>query len=568
MGKADEVYIKILAKDGTAEGIGSAERRLNTLGSSASKMVGMFAGVFAVDRMARFTVEMAKLGGEVKGVEDAFYRIADKDYLASLKESTKGTVTELGLMKRAVQANNFDIPLTSLASLFAFATKRAQQTGESVDYLVNSIIMGIGRKSPLILDNLGISAVQLRQRLKGVGTEAATVGDIAAVVGEIAAEAMEKSGGIIDETNIKVQQVAANWDDVKASFATSEPINNTLGGMLAFVDDMIKGLPELATILKSDKVNMFDFFTPSGVAKASMELALEEMALKQGKDYANFMQQGLESAKPKKTEIIPIEPIITVRQRIGEVNTEIANLQKIVEDPSKGFEAAQQAFKDAEKLKKELKELKQILSFSTGREASPEKMKSIGTPTISNLNNPLTVGGDADMTAATEQAKEKLRVMYAELQAEVNALNEQFNFVLVDGLVAGMEAAISGASFSGVMKAMLTPIASVLEEEGKILIVAGLGIEAFKKSLATLNGVAAIATGALLIGAAQGLKALGNTGGGGGGFSGATAGGGSSYSVPSGDKQGMDISGKFEIEGPNLVYILDQQNQRNGRLTN
>ena len=67
--------------------------------------------------------------------------------------------------------------------------------------------MGIGRKSPLILDNLGISAVQLRQRLKGVGTEAASVADIAAVVGDIASEAMEKSGEILDENNIKVQNI-------------------------------------------------------------------------------------------------------------------------------------------------------------------------------------------------------------------------------------------------------------------------------------------------------------------------------------------------------------------------
>ena len=69
-----------------------------------------------------------------------------------LKTATRGTVSEFDLMKSAVSANNFKIPLESLSSYLAFATRRAEETGQSVDYLVDSIIMGIGRKSPMILD--------------------------------------------------------------------------------------------------------------------------------------------------------------------------------------------------------------------------------------------------------------------------------------------------------------------------------------------------------------------------------------------------------------------------------
>jgi hypothetical protein len=50
-------------------------------------------------------------------------------------------------MQGAVKASNFKIPLDQLASYFAFATKRARETGESVSDLVQNIVEGIGSKS-------------------------------------------------------------------------------------------------------------------------------------------------------------------------------------------------------------------------------------------------------------------------------------------------------------------------------------------------------------------------------------------------------------------------------------
>ena len=53
------------------------------------------------------------------------------------KESS--VVSDFDLMKNAVSASNFKIPLENLGSYLAFATKRAEETGQSVDYLVDSI---------------------------------------------------------------------------------------------------------------------------------------------------------------------------------------------------------------------------------------------------------------------------------------------------------------------------------------------------------------------------------------------------------------------------------------------
>jgi hypothetical protein len=69
-----------------------------------------------------------------------------------------------------------------------------------------------------------------------------------------------------------------------------------------------------------------------------------------------------------------------------------------------------------------------------------------------------------------------------------------------------------------ILQALLTPLADMAVREGELLIAQGLGVEAVKESLTSLNGVAAITAGAALlaIGAAtkSGLAALAKNGSG------------------------------------------------------
>lgn len=97
-----------------------------------------------------------------------------------------------------------------------------------------------------------------------------------------------------------------------------------------------------------------------------------------------------------------------------------------------------------------------------------------------------------------------------------------------DGAVGGMSDAIQELSnqFAGlseinpgaILQALLTPLAEVAIKQGEILIAQGIGVEACKKALESLNGFAAIAAGTALvaIGAAakSGLQALAQRGAG------------------------------------------------------
>lgn len=69
-----------------------------------------------------------------------------------------------------------------------------------------------------------------------------------------------------------------------------------------------------------------------------------------------------------------------------------------------------------------------------------------------------------------------------------------------------------------VVQALLTPLADMAIKEGEILIAQGIGIEACKKALESLNGIAAITAGTVLVGigaaAKSGLAALARSGAG------------------------------------------------------
>lgn len=112
------------------------------------------------------SVELAE---SADGVIHAFEKIGTEDYLQTLRDATKGTVSDIDLMKAAVKAKDFRIPLEDLGKYLSFAQLKAQQTGQSLDYMVDSIVTGLGRQSPQILDNLGLSAAEIKEQTKETG---------------------------------------------------------------------------------------------------------------------------------------------------------------------------------------------------------------------------------------------------------------------------------------------------------------------------------------------------------------------------------------------------------------
>lgn len=210
------------------------------------------------------SIELAKEG---EGVRIAFERLNRPGLLDNLKEATHGTVSEIELMKQAIKFENFKLPLEDLATYLEFAQQKAKDTGESIDYLVNSIVNGLGRQSKQILDNLGISAAELTRRMN----EGA---DMTKAVAEIIREEMAKAGDYVETAADRAAQAAAKATDEMEKFGqTAAPIAEQWGqvwnsitiGAMDFANTLLGPVAEsirsiqniLGTTLDDRRIQMF-----------------------------------------------------------------------------------------------------------------------------------------------------------------------------------------------------------------------------------------------------------------------------------------------------------------------
>jgi len=197
--------------------LGSFQFKFNALGNIAANVFSKITS-----GMTQFIKESVKMAAAAEGIDRAFRKLNDPNLLKNLRDATRGTVSDVLLMTAAVKANNFKIPLEQLPKFFEFASMRAIETGESVDYLVESIVNGIARKSLPILDNLGLSATEVRE-------EMAKTGDMAKAVANIIARDMGGANRPLATTAELYAQATANADNMKVQFGQ---IANLFGAKL------------------------------------------------------------------------------------------------------------------------------------------------------------------------------------------------------------------------------------------------------------------------------------------------------------------------------------------------
>lgn len=283
------IFVRLgLKSDEFSKGIKQSEGQLSSFKGVVGKIGGAIAGAFTVDKIVQFTKEAYKLAGQAQGVYNAFSRLNRPGLLNDLKEATRGTTDELQLMQTAVRASNFKIPLDQLATYLKFATNRAIETGESVDYLVQSIILGIGRKSPLILDNLGISASELREEL-------AKTGDMGKAVGNIINKSMSEAGDAIETSAVKTQKLGAAWKNFMTSVGDTSIIKSTgdaIVSTLTYIADSFDAL------INSERLSTWQkflgFLGHGGIQRQALaEGAGNASADKQIQERVNLWTEGL-----------------------------------------------------------------------------------------------------------------------------------------------------------------------------------------------------------------------------------------------------------------------------------
>ena len=148
-------------------------------------------------------IEMSR---EAEGISQAFNRLNQPGLLDNLRQATHGTINDLELMKQAVKFDNFNLSLEQMGTFLSFAQQQAKDTGQDVNYLVDSIVTGLGRKSLPILDNLGLSATEIRERMKETG-------DMTQAVADIIKDRMEAAGGYVETAADRAAQAQVKLDN-------------------------------------------------------------------------------------------------------------------------------------------------------------------------------------------------------------------------------------------------------------------------------------------------------------------------------------------------------------------
>jgi predicted nucleic acid-binding Zn-ribbon protein len=359
--------------------MGSIDHSLKKLSGGFGALGGVIGASFAVDIIQQFVSESVELASKMEGVEAAFNRLNDPNLLDNLRKATAGTVDDLKLMQTAVKAENFRIPMDVLAKGLDFAQRRAQATGESVDYMVDSFVTGLGRESVKILDNLGISTIELNAKTKELGS-------MAEAVGQIMDEEFKKVGERVTTTSMKVDQQRASITNLKTEIgekllpvysAFLDNTNKGLGKINFILDDQEKGYKRLFVAVQSYfNITKFGLDLVTNPTKALLSLLgntkeeVEELNTEFDKglpsitawaDKFDAMQTQADEGAKKQKEAVEqynnkLEKLLPTLQRVGyeidrafnpgedtsgklahqlgfaEVNTELEELEDTVEE--------------------------------------------------------------------------------------------------------------------------------------------------------------------------------------------------------------------------------------------
>jgi hypothetical protein len=539
----------------------STSNNLKTFTSNIQNIAATVGIAFGVQQVAAFGLEVIKLAGQAEAVEAAFKRLSDNETLMlKLKEATGGTVSELELMKRAVQASNFEISLEALPKLLEFATLRAQQTGQSVDYLVDSIVTGIGRKSKLILDNLGISAVQLDEALGGASTAASTIGEVADAVGRIAEANLKNMAGFSENAATKLQRLNAEWENLKVALGEAANGTGAVGSSLNFLSGILQNLsntfrdPSIREYLKAAKE-----------IKELRQQAANRGDLEEWERLNMFLEQVLEKLRAYK---ITNEEVKDSQKNLIDTISEYSDEIKRLKEQNENLTLADSAkiqsnavlIESYEKLKKTLEDLAKIPFSPSGGAAT--KIPSFGRNLQSTTDGlPSQVGIEG---TDIQKRLDEIRAAANEvtlLQAELSGSTADF--------VADMAETI-GASLTGNMdfgKGFLLSLANFGSQFGKQLIALGVASLAVRKTFA--NPFAAIAAGtALVIASSLVSGSIKSFNSGGGAVAGIGSGGGSTASSRTSlatNAAQNEFSYTTQIRGQDLYVILKKYEENSGR---
>ena len=171
--------------------------------------------------------------------------------ISKVNEASLGTVSNMSIIESSNKAMMLGVSGSAeqLASLMEIAALRGRAMGISTTQAFDDMVRGIGRMSPMILDNLGIvvdaegTYGAYAQSIGKSSSELTRSEKIQALLNKVIEEGnelLDDAGGLVDDNAAKYERLEARVDDYQATLAMAidNAINPSIEGFLSMADAM------------------------------------------------------------------------------------------------------------------------------------------------------------------------------------------------------------------------------------------------------------------------------------------------------------------------------------------
>ena len=434
----NQVEIEFLVKQAVTKEITKIEKKLDSLNKkvkktskeSADSFQKKFGGVASTALGFTFATAIAKASTAVInfGKESVQAGIAFEQqiralnvqlsstsdvFLPKLRTATQGLASDLSLVSAANRALALGLNEAQIPELFAAATARAKVLGVSVSSAVNDISTGIGRLSPLILDNLGI-----------VFDSETVYKDYAATIGKTASNLteFEKKQAL---TNAVIGSTTVLLDSVELSLNTAADAQERLNASVENFKGSIGGVITdiIAWTTEYDKANIIARQVTSVTGDITIEQKALGKTIKENTAITEAYDESVASLEKRLRGIAEIkftEEVESERQLVEE-RLKVAKAEKKLNDIRSGranpagdrSDIVNSLAADAKKATEEIKLLEEKLNiFQLERQAGLNK--GLGESESTALIIPNTIDLINKKTGDAIEPAEALRLKYAE----------------------------------------------------------------------------------------------------------------------------------------------------------
>jgi len=311
MSEIHDILVRMRADVSDALGkLGQVDTKVKSTSSSFDSLKS--AGSVAAGMLMRDVVqgatrafgETVKLGGEIDTLEASFAAMLPEgmdavEALDDLREATKGTVSDVDLLTSANTALALGLPAEGLRDMFAAALDVGHAVGRTTVQAVDDLTRGMGRMSPLILDNLGIivdtetayedyaetvgkTAAELTKAEKAAAFQAAALASLnekAATLGGVTSEAtlsQERFTAGVENAKTKVGEFLTPLGAVAPVMEAMMPAFGTF--VATALPGMIKGIGGVSAVIPK-LVGLIGAAGPLGIAIVAIGAAVALFAL-------------------------------------------------------------------------------------------------------------------------------------------------------------------------------------------------------------------------------------------------------------------------------------------------